>query len=75
QSLSTPINVNVVGPYIGTWLIKIYSIQEGVVDYTITSSYPIERKPIIKIPECNECHNSGSTGKTYAKDPIPDWNP
>ena len=75
QSLATPINVNVVGPYKGTWLVKLYSIQEGVVDYTITSNYPIERKPIIKIPECNECHNSGSTGETYAKDPIPNWNP
>ena len=75
QSLSTPINVNVVGPYAGTWLVKVYSTQEGVVDYTITSSYPIERKPIIKIPECNECHNSDATGKTYAKDPIPNWNP
>ena len=75
QSLSTPINVNVVGPFTGTWLVKLYSTQEGVVDYTITSSYPIERKPIIKIPECNECHNSGSSDKTYAKDPIPNWNP
>lgn len=67
QNLETPINLNIANPYKGTWLVKLIQLQEGAIDYTISSSYPIERKPIIKIPECSNCHNSNGQ--------IPNWNP
>jgi hypothetical protein len=75
QSLATPINLNITDPYTGTWLIKLTQLQEGTINYTITSNYPIQRKPIIQIPECRSCHNSTAAGKTYTKYEIPDWNP
>ncbi len=75
QSLSTPINVDIPSPYIGTWIAKINHLQEGLINYTIESNYPIERKPIIKIPECNECHNSRAVGNANTQYEIPKWNP
>jgi len=75
QSLSSDINMNIANPYIGTWLVKLYMLQGGTIDYTITSNYPIERKPIIKIPECKECHNSNAQGNAYTTYDIPNWNP
>ncbi len=75
QSLATPLYTNISNPFIGTWIVKLIQLQEGKIDYTISSNYPIERKPIIKIPECKECHNSGTTGDAYTKYEIPDWNP
>jgi hypothetical protein len=45
-----PINLNIENPYKGKWLANVITIQKKIVNYTITSSYPIERKPIIKIP-------------------------
>lgn len=75
QNLATPININITGPYRGTWLIKIIQLQEGTVNYTINSNYPIERKPIIKIPECKDCHNSNGQGGAYTPLDIPKWNP
>ncbi len=75
QSFATPIILNITNPYTGTWLIKLIQLQEGTINYTITSNYPIQRKPIIQIPECRSCHNSTATGKTYTKYEIPDWNP
>lgn len=74
-SLASPINMNIPYPYIGTWIVKIIKLQEGTVNYSISSNYPIERKPIIKIPECNSCHNPGGAGKANTIDDIPNWNP
>ncbi|VVB89207.1 Cytochrome c7 c [uncultured archaeon] len=75
QSLSTPINMNITGPFMGTWIVKLIQLQDGEIKYTISSNYPIQRKPIIRIPECNSCHNPGATGKAFTTDQIPDWNP
>ncbi len=75
QSLSSPIHMNVTDPYTGTWIIDLIQLQEGTIKYTISSNYPIQKKPIIRIPECNSCHNSSGTGKAFTNDSIPDWNP
>lgn len=75
QSLTSPINMEIPYPYIGTWIVKLTELQKGTINYTISSNYPIERKPIIKIPECNLCHNSSASGAAYTTDEIPDWNP
>jgi len=75
QSLQTPLNLNISGPYNGTWIAKIIQRQEGPINYTISSSYPIQKKPIIRIPECNSCHNLNGVGKAFTADQIPDWNP
>ncbi|MBW6518303.1 MAG: immune inhibitor A, partial [ANME-2 cluster archaeon] len=75
QNLTSPINVNIIDPANGTWIIKLFHLQEGVIDYSLSSTYPIEKKPIIKIPECNVCHNSESTNDAYTEYQIPDWNP
>jgi hypothetical protein len=70
-----PINMNISYPFAGTWIIKVIQLQDGIINYTITSNYAIERKPIIKIPECNSCHNTEGIGKAKTTDQIPDWNP
>jgi hypothetical protein len=75
QSISSPITTEIQSPYIGTWIVKLTELQEGTINYTISSNYPIESKPIIKIPECNSCHNSTADGKARTTDVIPDWNP
>lgn len=72
---SMPTSVNIVNPYRGRWLVNLIMMQEGKANYTITSSYPIERKHVVKIPECNECHKPSSTGKTNSAFEIPKWNP
>jgi hypothetical protein len=43
--------------------------------YTISSTYPIQQINLPAIPECNSCHNSKATGRTFTTDQIPDWNP
>jgi hypothetical protein len=70
-----PVSMEIQNPYIGRWLLSLIMMSpEGIANYTITSNYPIERKPIIKIPECNECHSPSSSGKTNSKYEIPNWN-
>lgn len=75
QNLDTPLILNIPDPYIGTWITKITQKKDGELNYTITSNYPIQKKPIIKIPECNNCHSPEASGKPFAKYEIPDWNP
>ncbi|MCX9082115.1 MAG: immune inhibitor A [Candidatus Methanoperedens sp.] len=75
QSFASPINMEIPYPYIGTWIVKVTEWQEGKINYTITSNYPLERKPIIKIPECNSCHKLNGDGNASTTDQIPDWNP
>ncbi|MCX9080696.1 MAG: immune inhibitor A [Candidatus Methanoperedens sp.] len=71
-----PIDLTVPNTYKGRWLISVIMMQtDGTANYTITSNYPLERKPIIKIPECNECHKNNGIGKTNSQYNIPDWNP
>jgi len=57
NSLSSPIYYILTNPYIGTWIIKLASLQEDYWNYTYF-------KPIIRyvqthnrIPECNDCHS------------------
>ncbi|SNQ59372.1 exported hypothetical protein [Candidatus Methanoperedens nitroreducens] len=75
QSLATPINLDIINPYTGTWLVKLTQLQEGEVNYTITSNYPVQKKPIIQIPECSDCHNPSAIGNAYTRYDIPAWNP
>jgi hypothetical protein len=63
-------------PRDGIWIARIFSLSEGIYNYSITSSHPIRSKPVIHIPwNCTECHNPDSTfsgaktGKT-----IPFWD-
>ena len=70
-----PIDLNIQNPYKGRWLANVIMLQEGTVNYTITSSYPIESKPIIKIPECSQCHKPGGSGNADTQYEIPNWNP
>ena len=72
---TSPINMEIAYPYHGTWIVKLTGRQEGQINYTISSNYPIERKPIIKIPECNSCHKLNGDGNASTTDQIPDWNP
>lgn len=74
QSLTTPLNLNIANPYVGTWIVKVIQLQNNKINYTISSNYPIQRKPVIQIPECNSCHNSNGIGVTYTKYEIPNWN-
>ncbi len=75
QNLATPINLEVAEPDMGTWLVKVIQLQAGdEINYTIASNYPIEAKPIIKVPECNTCHNSTTSGGAYTELEIPDWS-
>jgi hypothetical protein len=74
-NLSSQINMIIPYPFTGTWIIKVIQLQDGIINYNISSNYAIERKPIIKIPECNSCHNTGGIDKAYTTDRIPDWNP
>lgn len=75
---------------IGQWVLQVVGYDErydfigwnswgGVlqppINYTVTSTYPIQGKDLPSTPECNTCHNSGSTGGAYTKDIIPNWNP
>ncbi len=75
QGLEIPIHMNITHPYTGTWIVNLIQLQEGAINYTISSNYPIQEKPIIRIPECNNCHNPGGSGKAITDDLIPDWNP
>ncbi|PWB55568.1 MAG: hypothetical protein C3F06_02210 [Candidatus Methanoperedenaceae archaeon] len=72
---TSPINMTIPNPYFGTWIVKLTGWQEARINYTISSNYPIERKPIIKIPDCNSCHNANGIGNASTTDQIPDWNP
>lgn len=74
-NLSSPIHMIIPYPFAGTWIIKVIQLQDGIINYTISSNYAIERKPIIKIPECNSCHNPDGDGRASTTDQIPDWNP
>ncbi len=63
-------------PQDGTWIARIFSLSEGIYNYRITSSHPIQSKPIIHIPwNCTECHNPDPTysGAKTAKT-IPSWD-
>lgn len=75
QNLANPLYLNISNPYIGTWIAKIFQKQEGEINYTISSNYPIQKKPVIKIPECSSCHNPDGSGKVFTKYKIPNWNP
>ncbi|MCG7849462.1 MAG: choice-of-anchor J domain-containing protein, partial [ANME-2 cluster archaeon] len=62
-------------PRAGIWIARIYSWSEEMANYTITSNYPIEKKPIIHIPwNCSECHNPSGTGNASANRTIPAWD-
>ncbi|OFY74376.1 MAG: hypothetical protein A2V46_14875 [Bacteroidetes bacterium RBG_19FT_COMBO_42_7] len=74
-SRTSPINMEIAYPYHGTWIVKLTGRQEGQINYSISSNYPIERKPIIKITECNSCHKLNGDGNASTTDQIPDWNP
>ena len=76
QNLGSPVSLDIINPDMGTWLVKVIQLQTlNTVEYTIASNYPIEEKPIIRIPECNDCHNQAAIDGAYTEFNIPDWNP
>jgi hypothetical protein len=70
-------------PISGKWILGVYGYDllnwvgtlRPPINYSITSTYPIQQKNLPTIPECNSCHNSNGAGKAFTKDQIPDWNP
>jgi len=71
-------------PLQGNWILAVYGydllsywvgVYKEPFNYTINSTYPIQKEALPKIPECNNCHNSNGAGKAYTTDNIPDWNP
>jgi hypothetical protein len=71
-------------PLPGKWVLVVYGYNlttfwvgmlQPPLKYTISSTYPIQQINLPAIPECNSCHNSKATGRTFTTDQIPDWNP
>jgi len=74
-------------PMSGKWILAVYGYDfiysgglrygqlQSALKYTINTTYPIQRKDLPTIPECNSCHNSDGTGRALTTDNIPDWNP
>ncbi|MDO9516648.1 MAG: S-layer protein domain-containing protein [Methanosarcinaceae archaeon] len=67
-----------VSPKPGKWIARIFSRSPGTFNYTITSSHPIQEKPVIRIPwNCSECHNpdaSGTLAGANTLKSIPSWD-
>ncbi len=65
-------------PRNGTWIARVFTLSQERFNYTITSSHPIQRKPVTHIPwNCSECHNpnaSGSLARARTDEPIPSWD-
>ncbi len=65
-------------PGSGIWVARVFSISPGSFNYTITSSHPIQRKPVIHIPlNCSECHNPNASGVlagAMTEKPVPSWD-
>ncbi|MCD4766114.1 MAG: hypothetical protein K8R34_06360, partial [Methanosarcinales archaeon] len=65
-------------PKSGIWIARIFPRSPGTFNYTITSSHPIQQKPVIHIPwNCSECHNpdaSGSLAGANTLKPMPSWD-
>jgi hypothetical protein len=65
-------------PRSGIWIARIFPRSTGTFNYTITSSHPIQQKPVIHIPwNCSECHNpnaSGSLAGANTLKPMPSWD-
>ena len=65
-------------PRNGVWIARVFPLSGGSLNYTLTSSHPIQRKPIINIPyNCSECHNpsaSGSLAGALTLKPMPSWD-
>ncbi|TFH46065.1 MAG: hypothetical protein E4G94_03275, partial [ANME-2 cluster archaeon] len=59
----------------GMYGLSWYGLLQPPINYTITSTYPIEKKDLPTTPECNNCHYSGATGGANTTYDIPDWNP
>jgi hypothetical protein len=73
-------------PMTGKWILQIYGYNlrsdwigelQSPINYTVSSTYPVQKKDLPKTPECNSCHNSAvpPSDPAYTKDVIPNWNP
>jgi hypothetical protein len=73
-------------PAAGKWILQIFGYNltddwigylQPQINYTIRSTYPIQRKELPSTPECNNCHSSAIpvSDPAYTKYEIPDWNP
>ena len=74
-------------PIPGEWILAVYGYDfiniaglkygqlQSALNYTINTTYPIQKKDLPTIPECNSCHNSNGAGRASTTDNIPDWNP
>jgi len=77
-------------PIEGKWILQVYGynltydfpgwntwggVLQPPINYTVNSTYPIQKKDLPSTPECNNCHNSTASGAANTKYEIPDWNP
>ena len=74
-------------PILGKWILDPYGYNlydtgylwfgtlQSTINYTINSTYPLEKKNLPSVPECNNCHNSSTTGGANTDYEIPNWNP
>ncbi len=77
-------------PTVGKWILQVYGydlrydfsgwnswggILQPPINYTINSSFPIQKKDLPSTPDCNSCHNSKATGGAKTTFEVPDWNP
>lgn len=81
---------NNIAPMEGKWILQVYGydlkydfpgwntwggVLKPPINYTVTSTHPIQKKDLPSTPECNSCHNSNGVGNASTSDIIPDWNP
>ncbi|CAD7768401.1 Cytochrome c7 c [Candidatus Methanoperedenaceae archaeon GB37] len=65
-------------PRSGVWIARVFPLSDGSFNYTIRSSHPIRRKPVIHIPwNCSECHNKDASGAIIGArtlKQVPSWD-
>ncbi len=66
-----PYGYDLYDPAGGTW----HGTLQSPINYTISSTYPLEKKSLPSIPECNNCHNQGAVGGANTQYEIPNWSP
>jgi hypothetical protein len=77
-------------PMVGKWILQVYGydlkydfpgwntwggVLQPPINYTVISTYPIQKKDLPSTPECKNCHYSGAIGGANTTFEIPDWNP
>lgn len=83
-----PQEFNDPSPMTGKWIVHVYGYDllndpelnrrygslHSSVNYSISSTFPVQKKELPWAPECSDCHNSKASGRSYTKYDIPGWN-